>query len=94
MGAHESCRNHAEDETVKPYFPYLDVYELVHAKRQEITDQADAGKSTLDQANFELTQVTDAATKVIQKRNNQKALMMIPNLTILQAPSRLKWGWA
>jgi hypothetical protein len=64
----------------------------VHAKRQEITDQADAGKITLDQANFELTQVTDAATKVIQKRNNQKALMMIPNLTILQAPSRPEMG--
>lgn len=92
MGAYERCRDHAEDETVKPYFPYLDVYEFVHAKRQEIANQADAGKITLEQANFEIARTTEAATKVMQKRNNQKALMMIPNLTILQVPSRPEMG--
>ncbi|HTJ89280.1 MAG TPA: hypothetical protein VL356_03755 [Acidocella sp.] len=92
MGAYERCRNHAEDETVKPYFPYLDVYEHVHAKRQDIANQADAGKITLEQANFELAQANEAAAKVVQRRNNQKALMMIPNLTILQVPSRPEMG--
>jgi hypothetical protein len=92
MGAYERCRNQAENATVKPYFPYLDVYELVHARRQDIANQADAGQITLEQANFEIAQATEAATKVIQRRTNQKALIMIPSLTILQVPSRAEMG--
>jgi hypothetical protein len=92
MGAYERCRNHAENETTKSYVPYLDIYERVHAKRQEIADRADAGQITLDQANFEMTQVTEEAGKVIQQRNNQKALVAIPGLMILQLPSRPEMG--
>ena len=92
MGAYERCRNHAEDETTKSYVPYLDVYERVHAKRQEIADQADAGQITLDQANLEITQVTEEAGKVIQQRNNQKILATIPSLPILQLPARPEMG--
>ena len=92
MGAYERCRNQAEDETTKSYVPYLDVYERVHAQRQDIADRAAAGLITLDQANLEIAQVTEEAGKVVQQRNNQKILATIPSFPILQLPARPEMG--
>lgn len=71
MAAFEKCKNSAADETVGRFTPYTDLYQLVHADRLEIADQADSGQITLDQANAEIAQLNVQANQAVEDRNSQ-----------------------
>ncbi len=73
MAAFQRCKNAAADATVGRFDPYPDLYQLAHADRLEIADQADSGQITLDQANAEIAQLNAQVTQAAEDRNNQNA---------------------
>jgi len=83
MAAFQKCKNAAADATVGRFEPYPDLYQLAHADRLEIADQADSGQITLDQANVEIAQLNAQVTQAAEDRNNQNAEAAAQRLSAL-----------
>lgn len=83
MAAYQKCKNAAADTTVARYTTYPDLYQLAHAGRVEIADQADKGQITLDQANTKIAQFNEQIIQINLYRNQQNAEAAAENLSAL-----------
>jgi hypothetical protein len=83
IAALQKCKNDAYEETMIQFDTYQDLSELVETGDLEISDQADAGKITVDQANFEKAQLLEQVSQIVQARNNQNAEAAAQRLSAL-----------
>lgn len=83
MAAFQRCKNAAADDTVGRFISYPDLYQLAHADRIEIADEADRGQITLDQANSEIAQLDTQIAQAVEDRDNQNTEAAAQRLSAL-----------